>query len=128
MVDLGRHGLMKKFGDCATKEILQYTHIFKHITYSKGNHPLCPCCKKTSYLKKKCWFKPKFSAGHANNWGIWRGCVKTNNKKNTKLKQWINTRRSNFLLHHHPRPHSNQWTKDYISPSLSIGPSEMSVS
>ncbi|WKA03089.1 hypothetical protein VitviT2T_021221 [Vitis vinifera] len=66
---------------------------------SKGNHPLCPYCKKTSYLKKKCWFKPKFSAGHANNWGIWRGCVKTNNKKNTKLKQWINTRRSNFLLH-----------------------------
>ena len=25
---------------------------------SKGNHPLCPYCKKTSYLKKKCWFKP----------------------------------------------------------------------
>ena len=40
-----------------------------------------------------------FSAEHANSWGIWRECVKKNSNKDTKCKQWINTRKSNFLLH-----------------------------
>ena len=65
---------------------------------NKGKHPPCPYCKKTS-CRNIAGLYLTFSVGHANSWGIWRGCVKTNSKKDTKRKQWINTRKSSFLLH-----------------------------
>ena len=50
---------------------------------NKGKHPPCPYCKITSHLQKYCLLDLTFNAGHANSWGIWKGCVKTNNKKDT---------------------------------------------